>query len=505
MTSTGRVARLTALALATGTLVAAGASTAGAATTNKTIFTASGGGSVLRLTVNLPVALPGIGSSLTQDLVLTGGNVRTGDAAAAIGNAILGANGTVPVVSGLLEKSVTAEYGKPAPAAVNAFPAALSALGITGDLLALSSTVANPNVDGVTSHSKSAVANLRIEGAGSLQALLDALASQLTGLLNVPLPVTIPGVGGTGSTGGTDTVTSLTGLLTGVATQVTDLVDDATSGASEPLTEPVKAALTQLAGLLNALPTAIAGKIQATASDTSLLSVGLIQSEQTVSRAAGVVTSTSDNVLTDIKVLGGLITISGLSSTASAALGNGVSSATPKAVGNASLLHVNVADLLTLDVTDGLNALLGGNLLPPEVVTAVNGALAQVTAALNGLLGATLKAGAVTQNVETADKAAAAVSAAQFQVNPSLPALGGGAATALFAKPLITLDFVPAAAQVVKAQAAVPPAVITPGKAGSTPSFAPTGANFALTAPVAVALMGLAVAARRRRLSHLEG
>ncbi|MDP9182019.1 MAG: hypothetical protein M3P04_04500 [Actinomycetota bacterium] len=502
MTSTGRVARLTALALATGTLVAAGASTAGAATTNKTIFTASGGGSVLRLTVNLPIEVPGIGSSLTQDLVLTGGSVRTGDAAAAIGNAVLGANGTVPAVSALLDKSVTAEYGKPAPADVNAFPAALSALGITGDLLALTSRVNNPNVDGVTSHSKSAVANLRIEGAGSLQALLDALASQLTGLLNVPLPVSVPGIGGSGSTGGT-AVTSLTGLVTGLATQVTDLVDSSTSGASAPLTEPVKAALNQLASLLNALPAAIAGNIKATAADTSLLSVGLIQSEQTVSRAAGVVTSKSDNVLTDIKVLGGLVTISGLSSTATAALGDGISSASPKAVGDASLLHVNVADLLSVDVADDLKVLLGGSLLPAEVVTAVNGALAQVTAALNGLLGATLTGAKVTQNIETADKAAAAVSAAHFEVNPSLPSLGGAAPTALFAKPLVTVDFVPAQAQVVKAQSAVPPVVITPGKAGSTPSFAPTGANFGLTAPVAVALMGLAVVARRRRLAHV--
>jgi hypothetical protein len=498
MTSTGRVARLTALALATGTLVAAGASTAGAATTDKTTFTASGGGSVLRLTVNLPVELPGIGSSLTQDLVLTGGSVRTGSAAAAIGNAVLGANGTVPVVSSLLDKSVTAEYGKPDPAEINAFPAGLSALGITGDLLALKSHVANPNVDGTLSSSKSAVANLRIEGAGSLQALLDALAAQLTGLLNVPLPVSVPGVGGTGST---NTVESLTGLVTGLATQVTDLVDSSTSGASAPLTDAAKAALTQLASLLNSLPDAISAKIKATAADTSLLSVGLIQSEQTVKRANGIVTSTSDNVLTDIKVLGGLVTISGLSSTASAALGNGVSSASPKAVGNASLLHVNAADLLTVDVANDLKVLLGGSVLPAEVVTAVNGALAQVTAALNGLLGATLTGAKVTQNIETADKAAAAVSAAHFEVNPSLPGLPGTAPTALFAKPLITVDFVPAQAEVVKAQANTAP-VIVPSKASSQHQFAPTGANFGLTAPIAICLMGLAVVARRRRLAH---
>ena len=69
----------------------------------------------------------------------------------------------------------------------------------------------------------------------------------------------------------------------------------------------------------------------------------------TVSRAAGVVTSNVTNKLVDISALGGLITISGLESQASAALGNGVSKAAPKAVGSSSLLKVNAADLLTVE------------------------------------------------------------------------------------------------------------------------------------------------------------
>ena len=54
-----------------------------------------------------------------------------------------------------------------------------------------------------------------------------------------------------------------------------------------------------------------------------------------------------------------------------------------------------------------------------------------------------------------------------------------------------------------KANSAVNPTITTPAAAHSTPAFAPTGANFALTAPIAISLMGLAVVARRRRLAHL--
>src|SRR6185369_377051 len=109
MTSTGRVARLTALALATGTLVAAGAGTAGATSTQKTDFTASGGGSVIHLTVNLPAQLGdalkplGVPMTLTQDIVLTGGAIRTSDVKA-VATSTLGANGNVVALSGLLDK-----------------------------------------------------------------------------------------------------------------------------------------------------------------------------------------------------------------------------------------------------------------------------------------------------------------------------------------------------------------------------------------------------------------
>ena len=98
----------------------------------------------------------------------------------------------------------------------------------------------------------------------------------------------------------------------------------------------------------------------------------------------------------------------------------------------------------------------------------------------------------VESKTVTADRVSASASAATFSLNP------GG----LFAKPLIELALVPSTAEV-KAQAAVAPTVTTPAAAHQKPVFAPTGANFGLTAPIAIGLMGLAVVARRRRLAHM--
>ncbi len=370
MTSNGRVARLTALALATGTLVAAGVGSASAATATKDVFNAAGGGSVLHIELNLPVALPSIGDKITQDLVLTGSNVRTSSfttPAAAVTKSILGANGNIPVVSEALDKALTATYGTPNPASQGTFPA--NPL-ISGGVLQLTSETANPDVAGQIAHSLSSVANLRVEGAGNLQAVLDALTAQLTTVLN--------GVVGTLPTGApaqqvAGVTTTVTDLLGSVVTQV----NTATNGAAQPVKDAVDAVIVEL----NALPQLLAQQIKLKTADTSLLSVGLIQSEQTVSRTADVVTSEATNKLTGISALGGLVTVDGMTSTASASLGKNVSDAASD--GTSSVLKVNVADLLSVDVTGKLTAVLGGSAVPAAVKDAVNGALATITGVLN--------------------------------------------------------------------------------------------------------------------------
>jgi hypothetical protein len=504
MTSTGRVARLTALALATGTLVAAGAGTAGAASTNtKTAFTATGGGSVIRLTINIPSQLApltgavGLPQTLTQDIVLTGGAVRTSDVKA-IATSMLGANGNVPVLKDLLNKSVVAEYGKPAPAAYSLLPQelkdGLAGFGIHVKALELNSKANNPVVDGAVSHSLSTIADLQIDGAGVLDQILGALNGQISAILSTALGTQTASqtdaLGGVTSTVG-NTVTGLVGTLT-------DQLDALTQNTTAPLSDAVKQAIETVVAQLNALPNLLSQTITTAAEDTSLLKIGLIESEQAVDRAAGVVTSTSTNKLVGVSVLGGLVTVDGLTSAASAALGNGVSEATADKGQNA-ILKVSVKDVLTATLGSDLGIDLTSDLLPAEVVGAVQGALDQVTNLLNGVLGATLTQTKLGEQIETPDHAASSVSAARLVVNPTLPGLG----TALFDKPLLDISFVPAEADVVKAQSATPPTVVTTPSKSTSHQFAPTGANFGLTAPIAVTLMGLAVVARRRRLAHL--
>jgi len=503
MTSTGRVARLTALALATGTLVAAGAGTAGAATADKTTFTASGGGSVIRLTVNLPSQLAaltgavGLPQSLTQDIVLTGGVVRTSDLQA-IATSTLGANGNVPVLKDLLDKSVTASFGKNSTANYSLLPAelknGLAGFGINLKALELDSKVNNPAVDGAVSHSLSTVTDLTVgDGTGVLNTLLDALSSQVTAILDTAL-----GTQTAGQTGNLGGVTApVTGTVTGLVGSLTAQLDALTQNTTKPLSDAAKAAVQTVIDQLNALPNVLSQKLTAAAADTSLLHIGLIESEQAVDRAAGVVTSTSSNKLVGVSVLGGLVTVDGLTSQASAALGNGVSEATADKGQNA-ILKISVKDVLTATLGSNLGIDLTSNVLPAEVTSAVQDAVNQVTGLLNSVLGATLTQTKVGSQIETANHAASSVSAARLVVNPTLPGLG----TALFDKPLLDISFVPAEADVVKANAAVPPTV-TPGTAATKHQFARTGANFGLTAPIAVSLMGLAVVARRRRLAHL--
>ncbi|HUR52394.1 MAG TPA: choice-of-anchor P family protein [Mycobacteriales bacterium] len=482
MTSTGRVARLTALALATGTLVAAGAGTAGAASKTTTSYTANGAGSVVDLKLNLPIALPGIGSTITQKLISTASNVRTtspGATAAAVTRAVLGSEGNIPVVSQVLDRSVSSTFGGHTDSPQGDFPA--NPL-LVGGLLQLKSLTANPDVQGLApiASSLSSVANLKIGGAGNLQAVLDQLVSQVT--------TNLQGIIGTLPSG-----QSADSPVAG-ATQVVDLLGNVVNSlpvlAGTGLAPAVQDALDTVIELLNQLPTALSSKLTATTADSSLLKIGLIESVQNITHTGNTVTSHATNAIEKISLLGGLITLDSLTSDAVASLGDGA--VAPSAKGTASLVKLNVEGLLNLELTGDLKAILDSGILPAAVTDAVESALNSVLDIVKSALGVAL-APAEYKHSATANKASAFASPAHLVVQP-----------AGFAKPIVDLALVPAQAEVVKAQSTTPTTVITPTKTGSRPQFAPTGANFALTAPIAVGLMGLAVVARRRRLA-IEG
>ncbi len=501
MTSNGRVARLTALALATGTLVAAGAGAASAGTATNDAYTAGnttsvfGSQGIISLEINLPAGIPGVlPAHIVQDLVVTKSNTRSGTSPAAVSTALLAAGGNVDLLNTLLGKDfgTTATLTNPDGVATGPSPVLANVLGVAG-LLQTKAMVRNPNVDGVISKSTSSVADLQIDGAGVLDAVLKPLLDQVNSVLG-PLNFA-PASGSAAPTETlTPTVTNVVNVLAGTLAQ-------ATNGATTPATQPVQDAVKQATDLLDQLLANLNLKLDDVTSlglDDTLLGVDLIQSEQTVTRAAGTVTSTTNNKLVGVNVLGGLIKVDGLVSQAQAALDANGNPVQGLPVTGGKLVVANIADLLTAQVTNKLEVLLGGALgdaLPPAVLAQVNSLIATLTALTNDLLGVRFNGSdpAANSNVAEKNRSEQSVSPAVLTVDP----LKNPAA------PLLRIKFVPAAASVVRAQSAAPVTQVTIAPPQTVTSLPRTGANLPLTGAAATALIGLAMVARRRRLAHL--
>ena len=497
MTSNGRVARLTALALATGTLVATGVGSAAAATTSSDSYTAGnttsvfGNQGIISLELNLPAGIPGVlPQHVVQDLVVTKSNTRSGANPDAVSSALLAAGGNVDLLNTLLGKDfgTTATLANPDGADTGPKPVLANVLGVAG-LLETKAMVRNPNADGVVSKSTSSVADLHIDGAGVLDAVLAPVLDQINAVLGT-LDFAPVSADAAPTAALTPTVTNIVNVLAGT-------LEQATSGASAPVSQPVQDAVKQATALLDGLLAQLdlkADTLGALGVDDTLLGVDLIQSQQTVTRSAGTVTSTVDNKLVGVNVLGGLVKVDGLVSQAQAALDkNGNPVATPPVTGG-KLVVANVADLLTAQVTDKLEVLLGGALgdaLPADVLTQVNGLISNLTALTNDILGVSFTGSDASANKTTAEhnKSEQVVSPSVLTVDPLHNA----------AAPLLRIKFVPAAASVVRAESVAPATPVTVEPPATVTSLPRTGANLPLTGTAAAALIALALVARRRR------
>lgn len=475
----GNLARLTALAVATGTLVAVGTTPASAAISTDRIFNATSSGAVLRVEVNLPAGVPGVlPQRITQDIVLADGAARTGDAMAAVGNAFLGQNGNVAALQQLLDGKTQSTLDKAGePFSLLEVPA--NPLGLTGGVLQTDSKVANPNVDGTISSATSSVAGLELKGSGALGAVLAPVEAVLAQALGATAAA--PAGGSTVAA----PVAGVTQTVEGVLGTALDALDAVTSDASAPVSDTTKAAVETLTSSINALLTDLNLQVLNISASDTLLDVGLVESSQSITRKAGTVTSQVSNKLVGVDLLGGLITVDGIESSALASLGEGGAS---DADANATILKAKVGDLLSLEVADTLRAQLGGSVgsaIPASVVNTVNDALAQVTTLLAATLGLQNPTQSSISETKTADEASASASAAVLVINP--PALN-------LAAPLVRIGFVPAAANV-KAQS-VTSTPITPT---SFPTSLPrTGGEEALAA-LAITMIGGALVLRRRR------
>ncbi|MCU1589292.1 MAG: hypothetical protein JWP11_548 [Frankiales bacterium] len=495
MSVQGRVGRLTALAIATGTLVAAGSGIAGASAPAGTRqMTASGKGSALHLTINLPDAVAQVlgTSTIEQYISLTDGKVSTVGLPSAETTAVLG-KGTTPVLSDYLNKSTSAALGGKTEDVSNQDSALNSLPGFKVQLLPLSSKVANPatTVNGSVAKSSSAIAHISIGGLPLAQ--LNTVTAPVQAVLGTAL----------GTVNGT--TSQATGAVNTAVDSALSALNGVTSNASAPVTSAVQsqvdAAISTLNGAVNGLNSTLTG-LQA---DADLVSLDAVTSDQNITRNGSAVTSTVSNTIKNLSVLNGLVKVSAITSEASATAGG--APGTAKAATNAPVFKVDVANgaLTALLDQNGLN--VGGtvgNMLPPAVQGAVNTALDTVNSTLNAAAGINVEMGqGATQTAPDGTSAVAKVAATKITIDP--PALHGVVAgvalpVALLPadKKFLTLELV--SAEAVAANQFVPAA---PVQLAAPKALPRTGGNLPLTGAVATLLVGAAMVVRRRRTAEI--
>jgi hypothetical protein len=477
----GRVGRLTALALATGTIVAgtAGGANAAASPVVTRQLHATSDGSALKITINLPAAAAAaLGTStIVQTISLTNGDVSTVGAPTAVSNAILG-KGTIPAVSALLEKSTSATLGGKLEDAQPGFN--VNQAGVNVSVLPLSSKVADPakTVNGVLAKSSSAVAHI---GVSAPLTVLNTVTAPVAQVLDTAL------------TTATTTAGTATGTLTSTLNGAISDLNAASNSTAAPVTTAVQAqidnAVTGLQGTLNGLTSTLTGLSAA----TSLVSVDSLTSDQAVTRSGDAVTSTASSAVKNVSVLGGLVKVDLLSAAASATAAGTPGSAKATALSKPAAISIANGALSAVLDQDGLsinNALTGG--LPVDLQSTVDDALATVNGTLGAALGVHLDvAKGRTQTAPDGTSALAEADVATLTVDPTVLHTAGLLAAD---KKFMTLELVSANAAVanrVSAQSAVSPTTI--------PALPRTGGQLPLTGAVATALLGAALVLRRRR------
>lgn len=465
-----RGARLTALALATGTLVVAGTSQAGAAPLPvPDVFGGSAQGTAIHIEINLPqpVNLPLLGdiTSLVQDISFVEGNTAKGitPTTTSVAKAVLG-NGNVVALSDVLDLAVESSLqGQMSDSkAILAQDLGLLKIGV-GEIT--SSVAPDTATSALTSASTSSLLSLDIG---------------LAGLPDLPVAADLTGVIETLN----DTVDSAQGSVNSAVTDALSVLDGVADGAAAPVVEQVEAVKEQLTTLLDSLQQTI-GNLSA---DTSLVSLGLLKSTENITRAGSMVTAKATSEVGGLSILGDLVTVEAVK-TESVSSANGTKGAAA-ADTLTTILGLKVADVLDLKLTSsGLEGTVLGNALPDaakdavqDVIEAVNGVLA--TAGVQIVNGQTESV--VDPNGKFARSSSEGVG---IVVNPLKAA-----------KPLVAVQLVPAGTAVnadfkTAPNAPLPPKVDTP----TNTTHPRTGAELPLFAVLGTGLAGVALVARRRR------
>lgn len=463
-----RGARLTALALATGTLVVAATGTAGADPVRvPDVFGGTARGTSIHLEINLPQAvnLPVLGNitSLVQDISFTEGNTAKGVApkATSVAKAVLG-NGNVVVLSDLLGKSVTSSLDGKSSANDSILSQDLGLLKVgVGQIT--SSVAPDTATSALTSASSSSLASLRVG--------LSALPADL------PLKTQLTDVVGTLN----NTVDGAQSTVGSAVDNALSVLDQAAQGAAAPVVQQVQAVKQTLTTLLDSLQSTL-GSLSA---DSDLVRLSLLESTENITRAGSMVTAKAVSSVGGLDILSGLVHVDAVK-TESFSSANGTKGAAA-ADTLTTILGLKVADVLDLKLTsDGLEGTVLGNQLPAEAQDAVQ----TVISTVNGVLataGVQIINGKTEKSVDPSGKFASSSSeGVGIVVNPLKAA-----------KPLVAVQLVPAGTAV---NAAITPQSKVP--AVKTPDvehpLARTGANLPLFAVFGTALTAVALYRRRR-------
>jgi len=470
-----RGARLTALALATGTLVVAGTGQAGAAPVPvPTVFGGTATGTAIHLEINLPVPvnLPGIGdiTSLSQDISFTEGNTAkgVGPQPTSVAKAVLG-NGNVVALSNVLNKTALASLDGQHSASDKLLGvenlAGLISVGVGN----VSSSVAPDSAtSALTSSSSASLASLRI-GMNGLPASLPIKADLDAALDTVA-----------------DTVDGTADSVSEAVDSALAVLDEATQGAAAPVVEQIEAVKKELVLLLDKL-TETVKNLDA---NDALVELGLLKSTETITRAGSMVTAKATSEVGGLSILGDLVKVEAVK-TESVSSANGAKGAAA-ADTLTTILGLKVGDVLDLKLTsDGLTGTVLGNQLPDAAKNAVK----DVIEAVNGVLavaGVQIVNGKTESDFDPNGKYARSSSeGVGIIVNPLKAA-----------KPLVLVQLVPAgtavnAAHAPKTTTKVNPPKVQPPTQTKTP-LARTGAELPLFALIGTGLVGFAVINRRR-------
>lgn len=462
-----------ALTLASGTFLAAagGIGAAGATPTAlPAYYSGATHANVFGVTVNVPSALPKIpnlpnpvalglvsvdGTAVRNTLRRGPADASRAVASLASGSLVDGAN--APLAPLGLAKSVVATLADPQPSDAGSQQVALD-------------PIANLDLRSLTA---------RVVPATSANSSASRLASGTVAKLGQLLSL--------------DQLKTLSAQLqqTGVATQVSGVVQQLTDLLAQVTSSTGNAQVSAVAGQLTAALNQLSAKVDAivaNAGDTAVVRLQALQATQSIAPVTDGARAKAGVVLDSLDVLGGLLSVKGFVSEATASATGRPGGAQASSTGKRPIEVVGTP-VLTATLDDAGLSLSGVTGLPPAVTTQVDDLLAQLDAALNQLLGTLgvsfdYRPGTTTTS---ADGTKATATGAEYDVTVANTLDAA-------AEPLLQVGVGKGTtASVTVTQAPAPaPARVNP------PRLAYTGSNYPVLGAVGLVLLLGAAALRRR-------